>query len=686
MYLLTCDSVSTSGCLFHGNSALFTGGSLAWNRNVEAAPGSLFVQGCTFSGGSANVGGGLSVRAAEDRIAIEQSIIAFSTSGEAVYCHDSSVPTFACCDVYGNAGGDWTGCIAGQDMINGNFCADPLFCHATNGNYHVGPSSPCAPDNSPAGCGLIGALPVENCCRVWHVPADAPTIQAGIDSASYCDTVIVACGTYYEHDIAMKPGVTLRSETGLPECVTIDAQEGGSVIVNDHCGGVVIEGLSITGGLAQKGGGIHISSSHDVRIVNCRIYGDSAYYSAGGVYGYAGTVSLEGCVLFDNSCPLYGGAMSCNSTNITTLTDCTLFGNANEEAGGLWCNSNVQVFVENSIIASSTEGPAVYCCPTSTCTLSCSDVWNNADGDWVSCIAGQDTLNNNFSADPLFCDPPAGDFRLWSDSPCAPENSPLGCGLVGACSVGCWTGTLCFHPTVIDSAWVCAPGETVYVDIVIDDSPVPIGEFGFDVTYESSYFEFRRCATGDLTTDWPGISCGSTRGTDTVQVYGNRGGADPVPAGASGTLTTLKFIMPDCTGMSYGDSVSTAHCITNMAYDCSSFAACECRNWYLVDVPVEISGEVPSDFYLAQNIPNPFNPTTSFRFSVPAPGAVVELDIYDIRGRLVKRLLDEHRGPGTWSVRWDGDNVNGAAVSSGIYFCRMKAGDFTATRKMVLMK
>jgi hypothetical protein len=88
---------------------------------------------------------------------------------------------------------------------------------------------------------------------------------------------------------------------------------------------------------------------------------------------------------------------------------------------------------------------------------------------------------------------------------------------------------------------------------------------------------------------------------------------------------------------------------------------------------------------LEPNFPNPFNPETTIRFTLAAPAAA-RLEIFDVNGSRVRLLYD---GPGSLGVNtavWDGKNDNGAAVSTGVYFYRVTAGEFVATRKMVLLK
>ncbi len=93
----------------------------------------------------------------------------------------------------------------------------------------------------------------------------------------------------------------------------------------------------------------------------------------------------------------------------------------------------------------------------------------------------------------------------------------------------------------------------------------------------------------------------------------------------------------------------------------------------------------PSEFLLSQNYPNPFNPTTNFEFSLSL-SAHVKIDIFNIVGQKVRTLVDEEMKPGVYVADWDGKDENGKSVSSGIYFYRMEAGEFSDMKKMVLVK
>jgi hypothetical protein len=88
---------------------------------------------------------------------------------------------------------------------------------------------------------------------------------------------------------------------------------------------------------------------------------------------------------------------------------------------------------------------------------------------------------------------------------------------------------------------------------------------------------------------------------------------------------------------------------------------------------------------LAGNYPNPFNPETTISFSLSAD-TFVAIDIYNIKGQKVRTLVNDELTSGHHSVVWNGKNNIERDVASGIYFYRMRAGDFTATRKMILMK
>jgi hypothetical protein len=100
----------------------------------------------------------------------------------------------------------------------------------------------------------------------------------------------------------------------------------------------------------------------------------------------------------------------------------------------------------------------------------------------------------------------------------------------------------------------------------------------------------------------------------------------------------------------------------------------------LIKTPVEITA-------LRPNSPNPFNPTTTIRYSIAEDGPVT-LRIYDTAGRLIRTLVDEPQSPraGGFTIAWNGQNDKGREVSSGVYFCRLNAGKQSQTIKMVLLR
>ncbi len=120
---------------------------------------------------------------------------------------------------------------------------------------------------------------------------------------------------------------------------------------------------------------------------------------------------------------------------------------------------------------------------------------------------------------------------------------------------------------------------------------------------------------------------------------------------------------------------------------------------YIPDIitNVKTKNEVPTDFSLEQNYPNPSNPTTTIRFTIPTSPLnpspyqgegqrerLITLKVYDVLGREIATLVNEESatgGAGSYEVEFDGANL-----TSGIYFYQLRAGNFVETKKMILLK
>ena len=88
---------------------------------------------------------------------------------------------------------------------------------------------------------------------------------------------------------------------------------------------------------------------------------------------------------------------------------------------------------------------------------------------------------------------------------------------------------------------------------------------------------------------------------------------------------------------------------------------------------------------LDQNIPNPFNPSTIISYYLPE-GSFASIRIFDTSGRLVRTLVNDYQESGEAEVVWNGRNLEGCLVKSGIYYCRLDTGKYKLSRKMVLLR
>jgi hypothetical protein len=95
---------------------------------------------------------------------------------------------------------------------------------------------------------------------------------------------------------------------------------------------------------------------------------------------------------------------------------------------------------------------------------------------------------------------------------------------------------------------------------------------------------------------------------------------------------------------------------------------------------VSEAGDLPNEFSLAQNYPNPFNPTTAIQYDLPMSSNVT-LDIFDVLGRKIETLVDANQSAGSHTVIWNANDK-----PSGTYFYNLRAGDFTETKRMTLLK
>ena len=227
---------------------------------------------------------------------------------------------------------------------------------------------------------------------------------------------------------------------------------------------------------------------------------------------------------------------------------------------------------------------------------------------------------------------------------------------------------------------VAKRGDEIVVPVIVDISRLPekLGSFTAELSWDPAVLKFTAYEAGASEAfRSPVVNTGKTGEGRLIFAAAN-------PRGATGVVEILR-VKFRVTG-EQGTSTRLRLRFTAMAAAYTFTNLLPYLQQTVTGVESELRiGDVPRKYALLQNWPNPFNPSTEIRFELPKTSRVL-LVIYNHLGQRVKTLVNETRKAGVHSVEWDGTDESGRTLSGGVYFCRIRAGDFEDIKKMLLVR
>jgi len=547
--------------------------------------------------------------------------------------------------------------------------------------------------------------------RILNVPEDYQTIQAGIDSSSDGDTVLVQPGEYQENVFIRTSSITLTSrfifdsDQETIDSTVIDGRQRESVIrvdVNEAC---TIRGFTIRNGQSHRGGGISVSRAGDLVLLEDlrvndnvgTVFGGGVYTgdrvnvelnrvsffrnrggSGGGIFHIGASIAMNDCQMTENTgnggegagMKLYGSSVSINrclvarnqcyrfsvwiGCPIIRMDHLTIVGNTSpRDEGGLFCWSGQDNFISNSVVRGNSE-PQVYVVGLENFpfTIKYCDLENGPEG-----VENHDNIaiftSEIIDSDPLFLDPNNGDYRLSPNSPCIDAGDPE------------------------------APLDP-------DGTRADMGAYYFhqrDIEVEPLALTFRTYF-GAL---------------DSMNVVVRNEGGTPLHIGCIILLNEMGFPFWHIEPQGYFDTPIEMNPDSSLNI-CIYFRPFDQSDPWLArvliqsddpdesEITIEATGEIlaappdnfhPSLFTLHSAFPNPFNSSTTIRFSLSAQSAssAVNLRVYGLDGRLMDEMDMGNLEAGEHSVVW-----NAESLPAGVYVVRLEAGGDSRMIKLVLVR
>ncbi len=506
--------------------------------------------------------------------------------------------------------------------------------------------------------------------RSWLVSADAsgdaPTIQAAIDSCTNGDTVVIGDGYFTgvgNSDFLLGGRqILIMSQNGANNTIIYcggspTSPQRAFEFVSGEDSNCVIRGLTIKGGYGPEASGTS---------------------SGGAVYLENSSPTFADCIFEYNAAAL-GGAVFCRNAD-PTFIGCSFLANSASMGSAILGIDNSQITLERCLISLNEESQPVGCVNGGTVTAARCNVFGNEAGDWNGCLAELYPGYGNLCYDPLFCSESADPLTVDALSPCLPEQNSLQ-QRIGANQEGCRHWQMVSEVHVSDKLHagirpVLGKKNTGNTDTV----PGPSLYRYLTATFLSSV----SIQSGDQATVY--------LAQDSEEIFETGVLREAVVISASGEPTRQAVVEVK---LEEGDAEYYPHLgleaigewnlldesrqvIDYLTLDPGTTGATERQ-------PLAAGTEVPDEFALFVNYPNPFNASTVIQFALPHEQQV-EIAIYDILGRKIKALTNETFPAGMHTITWHGTGDRNTPAPSGLYFCKLISRDHQATMKMVLMK
>lgn len=575
--------------------------------------------------------------------------------------------------------------------------------------------------------------------RTWSVPGEQPTIQAGIEAATVGDTVLIACGTYLEHDINLKAGISLLGEASDPSCVVIDAQNLGRALNCEELDELTwVQNITFTGGFVSDGwfdalgGGVRCLQAV-VSFTKCVFDGNTARIGAG-LGASESTITLQDCTFNANVAthPIWaagGGlwARNCRGTidNCQVTANTAFSDNPGDpgDGGGFFFNNNSFAVSHCRFEGNATgagAGAFYFVTNDSSAVYNC-DFRDNSGGNggamYFEFGAAAKVVDSTFIGNTAAA---GGAVVVFNES----FPKLIRCYFEGN-SATVWGGGALdswFSETeVSDCVFINNTAQThggganfgggtctVSNSVFVGNSAV--GKGGGLRAHFANIVATGCTLAGNSAVSGGGIHCGesSTAVVENCIVAFSASGGSIVGNEAG----FASIICSDLFGNSGGDWVGN---IADKLFEDDNFSAdplfCSLSlndvsldswspclpenrmNCGLVGaLPVGCSvstapaqGNLPAGIVGAGNYPNPFNPATTIRFTLGQAGPT-SVVIYDLAGRLVRTLLAESLSAQTHEVVWRGRDDDGSEVAAGVYFYQINSGLHQSVGRMALVK